>query len=155
MPAAGSPGQAPMLLRTSFVQQGGRTGAARRPKRMEQPGRNLPGCFFVPSGTMAIPFLCRSTNAAPDAAEMPRFPPAAPEMHRASTNTSSVAAYRRAKTAAPVGAAVFSFPSQLARGCSARRVMRSSVGSSSASTMPFPAQMASRSGSVPNTNTGE
>lgn len=49
----------------------------------------------------------------------------------------------------------FSSDSQLARGCSARRVMRSSVGSSSASTMPFPAQMASRSGSVPNTNTGE
>lgn len=49
----------------------------------------------------------------------------------------------------------FSSDSQLARGCSARREMRSSVGSSSASTMPFPAQMASRSGSVPNTNTGE
>lgn len=49
----------------------------------------------------------------------------------------------------------FSSDSQLARGCSARRATRSSVGSSSASTMPFPAQMASRSGSVPNTNTGE
>lgn len=60
------------------------------------------------------------------------------------------------KTVTPVGAAVFSSSdSQLARGCSARRATRSSVGSSSASTMPFPAQMASRSGSVPNTNTGE
>ena len=47
------------------------------------------------------------------------------------------------------------FDLQLACGCSARRVTRSSVGSSSASTMPLPAQMASRSGSVPNTNTGE
>ena len=44
---------------------------------------------------------------------------------------------------------------QLACGCSARRVTRSSVGSRSASTIPLPAQMASRSGSVPNTNTGE
>lgn len=49
----------------------------------------------------------------------------------------------------------FSFPSQLARGCSARRVMRSSVGSSSENTTAFAAQMASRSGSVPKTNTGE
>ena len=56
---------------------------------------------------------------------------------------------------APPETAGFSSDSQLARGCSARRATRSSVGSSSASTMPFPAQMASRSGSVPNTNTGE
>ena len=47
MPAAGSSGRAPVLLRTLLVQQGGRTGAAQRPKRMEQPGRNLPGCFFA------------------------------------------------------------------------------------------------------------
>lgn len=62
---------------------------------------------------------------------------------------------RRAKNRRSGRSGGFSSDSQLARGCSARRVMRSSVGSSSASTMPFPAQMASRSGNVPNTNTGE
>lgn len=61
----------------------------------------------------------------------------------------------RKKAAAPVGAAVFHPILSWPAGCSARRATRSSVGSSSASTMPFPAQMASRSGSVPNTNTGE
>ena len=40
-------GQVPMLLRRSFVQQGGETG---RPaaQGMEQSGRYLPGCFFMP-----------------------------------------------------------------------------------------------------------
>lgn len=61
---------------------------------------------------------------------------------------------RAKKAAAPVGAAVFhpilSWPAAARAARDAR-----SVGSSSASTMPFPAQMASRSGSVPNTNTGE
>ena len=46
--------------------------------------------------TMAIPFLHRSTSATADLAEISRFPPAAPVVRRASANTSSVAAYRRA-----------------------------------------------------------
>ena len=191
MPAAGSPGQVPMLLRTSLVQQGGEPGRPAAPNGWSSPAGTCraafsrrqalwqfrfcaarpalrqmrqKGCGFLhcrrsrtahPPRATAFSLRRRRQALLPDEVEMPRFPPAAPEMHRASTNTSSVAACRRAKTAAPVGAAVFSFSSQLARGCSARHVMRSSVGSSSASTMPFPAQMASRSGSVPNTNTGE
>ena len=42
-----------MLLRIIVCAAGGRTGAVRRPKRMEQPGRNLPGCFFLTSRTIS------------------------------------------------------------------------------------------------------
>lgn len=48
MPAAGSPGQAPMLLRTSFVQQGG------------EPGRPAaPNGWSSPAGTCRAAFSCR------------------------------------------------------------------------------------------------
>ncbi len=48
MPAAGSPGQAPMLLRTSFVQQGG------------EPGRPAaPNGWSSPADTCRAAFSCR------------------------------------------------------------------------------------------------
>ena len=75
MPAAGSSGRAPVLLRTLLVQQGGRTGAAQRPKRMEQPGRNLPGCFFAAQERVEKTFFqAEKAPASPQAFEQRGHP---------------------------------------------------------------------------------
>ena len=65
MPGAGSSGQVPVLLRTLLLQQEGkRVGAVRRPKRKEQPGTFVPGCFFVCCGFSKRDIGCTAGRAA-------------------------------------------------------------------------------------------
>ena len=182
MPAAGSPAKCQCCCVDRLCSRGENRGGP-PPQGMEQPGRYLPGCFFAAArknrrSCLAAARLSRdnvefSTSGAKKVQSFSSATCAAKKILlrlQVWNLCAGDAQIMRAADCTPPCQKVILFDSlkkppprpgrrfsglQLVCGCSARRVTRSSVGSSSASTTPLPAQMASRSGSVPNTNTGE